>query len=563
MSIHLEWLKAGRAPRGTPGRRQAPRRLRLVAASLIAGLVLIQTGCQSGPFSNCGSCNPCGFFRRATSRVFNGSAGCCGSGALGGTAVDYGGSSTVVAPSTAAPFYSPGPAPGSVPSTVTDSPTIMEPAPTAKPGTTTTPSTSSSTGSGAGRTSYNSTQSAARTAVRIDSALPAGRTSISAPAKAPSRNTSSDATTIEDDNPLDHLPPLGLPGEVTRSEATSPAPSASRPEGNSGISTAFEAATASAASRVEDSISLSSVDLPPDAVAGAGPGKEIARFASVDPKLAGGSQPSTAGLSWLADKGYRTVLDLRESNEVSPTFIAEAASRGLRYVAFPVNLQRLDPGRLARFQFELASPEARPLFFFDSDGSRAGALWYIRRVTIDRVDPQIARREAEEIGLKDPAAWQSTTAYVERLEAAKAHPAPTRTGASNRPDPPAASSANLEEPVLGLAFDEVPATDPPAAPTAVMASKLQADRLNPTDSPLTGTAKTASDRPQAGRLTTVPVATREPLNWQPFAAMLLTGLSLPLAYWTRIAIPDAIARVRASLPGPGPRPRSLPDGSDA
>ena len=78
--------------------------------------------------------------------------------------------------------------------------------------------------------------------------------------------------------------------------------------------------------------------------------------------------PSAAGLSWLAEKGYRTVLDLRESAEVSPAFIADAASRGLRYVALPINLKSLDADRLARFQFELAAPEARPLFFFDSDG---------------------------------------------------------------------------------------------------------------------------------------------------------------------------------------------------
>ncbi len=155
-------------------------------------------------------------------------------------------------------------------------------------------------------------------------------------------------------------------------------------------------------------------------------------------KLAGGSLPSTAGLSWLAEKGYRTVLDLRESAEVSPVFIADAASKGLRYVALPINLKSLDADRLARFQFELAAPEARPLFFFDSDGTRAGALWYIRRVTLDHVDASLARREAEDLGLKDKGVWQTATAYVQKLEAAKSHPASTRTGAA---DPPATSAA--------------------------------------------------------------------------------------------------------------------------
>ena len=88
MTFHLDWLKTGRAPRGTP-RRRGPRR-RLVVMNLIAGLALIQAGCQSGPFSNCGGCSSCGFFKRATDRILHRDAGCCGSGAVGGSAVEYG-----------------------------------------------------------------------------------------------------------------------------------------------------------------------------------------------------------------------------------------------------------------------------------------------------------------------------------------------------------------------------------------------------------------------------------------------------------------------------------------
>src|SRR5262249_31566806 len=202
------------------------------------------------------------------------------------------------------------------------------------------------------------------------------------PKDAPNREISRD-----DDDLFEHLPPLALPGEVTQVETTSPAPSAPWPEGKSGDGPVSDASARSEDARAEDEVSLTVA-----ADTSSGPGTGMARFASVDPKLAGGSLPSTAGLGWLVEKGYRTVLDLRESAEVSPTFIAEAAKRGLRYVALPVSLKALDSDRLARFQFELAAPEARPLYFFDSDGSRAGALWYIRRVTQDHVDPQLARR---------------------------------------------------------------------------------------------------------------------------------------------------------------------------
>jgi protein tyrosine phosphatase (PTP) superfamily phosphohydrolase (DUF442 family) len=298
----------------------------------------------------------------------------------------------------------------------------------------------------------------------------------------------------------------------------------------------------------EDEVNLS---LPAESSAGgeATPaGNGIARFASVDPRLAGGSQPSSAGLGWLVEKGYRTVLDLRESSEVSPAFIAEAARRGLRYVALPVNLASLDADRLERFQFELDAPEARPLFFFDSDGSRAGALWYIRRVTRDGVDAQLARREAEDIGLKAPAAWQAATDYVQKLQAARPQPAPIRTSVAET-SRPADSGAAAPGPSAQHASESP-------------ADQARAEPSNPSKQPGAGSGKSApgqaSSTDAAGSF-----PTQDPLNWRPFAAMLLTGLSLPLAYWTRTAIPDAIARARASLPGPEPRRRSLPPGSDA
>jgi hypothetical protein len=498
-----------------------------LALSWFAGLALIQAGCQSWPCGDCNGWNPVGFVRRATNRVLHRENGCCGPGAVGGGAVEYGAPSGVVVPPPSAPLYAPAPSSGAGASTVPvvpDRPTDLDSIPSARPAP--LPNGSSSTsGSGARSTSYYTRQSSMRTAVRLKSG---GSTEDSkGAARASSRNASPDEDARDDDNPLDHLPPLGLPGEVTNSETTPPAPSALKPEGNPGQHPPSQSSTGSGPADEADDASLTlttSMNAAPEVDATPGAATGIARFASVDLKLAGGSMPSAAGVSWLVEKGYRTVLDLRDSAEVSPAFIADASGRGLRYVALPINLKTLDPDRLARFQFELAAPEARPLFFFDSDGSRAGALWYIRRVTLDHVDAQLARHEAEDIGLKDEAMWKAATAYVQRLEAAKAHPAPARSAA----------------------------TDPPAA-------SVPADRPHSPEPFATRTAKTRS----VGRQSPAPdpFSSPEPLNWRPFAAILLTGLSLPLAYLTRTAVPAAIARARASLPAPAPRRQSLPRAS--
>ena len=57
-----------------------------------------------------------------------------------------------------------------------------------------------------------------------------------------------------------------------------------------------------------------------------------------------------------------------------------------------------------------------------------------------------------------------------------------------------------------------------------------------------------------------PGSPRDPTAWSPFAAMLLTVLGVPLAYLSRTGF--RLHRVKkASLPGPGRRPKSLPAGS--
>src|SRR5262249_51819891 len=98
-----------------------------------------------------------------------------------------------------------------------------------------------------------------------------------------------------------------------------------------------------------------------------------------------------------------------------------------------------------RFTAEIAAADARPLYFFDSDGTRSGALWYIRRITTDRVDQQVARREAEELGLADQAYWTAVTKYVSALGPAETSSASESASGAGAADPavsPATKNVN-------------------------------------------------------------------------------------------------------------------------
>ncbi len=200
--------------------------------------------------------------------------------------------------------------------------------------------------------------------------------------------------------------------------------------------------------------------------------------------------------------------------------------RGLRYIALPVNLKSIDRAHVARFNFELALSEARPLYFFDTDGTRAGTLWYIRRIAVDRVDSQIARREAEELGLNNPDYWLAATSYLERLDNLRSQ-ALDATGPVSTADPQEAK-ASAPQPVRSQTL---------TGPTT----------LAPASSPAPSTAAAPSD----------------PTAWHPYAAIVITGLTFPLGYWGRSVVPTILARTPASLPAPARRSRSLPRALDA
>jgi protein tyrosine phosphatase (PTP) superfamily phosphohydrolase (DUF442 family) len=431
----VQWLGARGLNRGKPGLPGGHGR-RLAAFAILMAATVFETGCQSGPFSSCGSCGTSGLLTRTTSfinRTFHRNKGteCCGSQVSDGGCISSG-----VPVEAGAPVIVPGTTviPGAAtPSNVSplDTPQSLEALPNASPGPApsirripSSPGSKTGTSYETQRPEYPSGRSRSDNLAHtlISTPVPATRSAqdvASARAREGSQGT---------DNVLDHLPPLDLPAEVSDKTATPPvAPAVERKPQNP--TPASDHLSGRSSSDSDASRARSAAPEPATAVGGA-PG--IARFVAVDLKLAGGSTPSSAGLNWLVEKGYKTVVDLREPSETDAAFIAEVTRRGLRYIALPVNLKSIDKTHASRFNFELALSDARPLYFFDADGTRAGAFWYIRRITLDRVTSQIARREAEELGLNNQEYWLAATRYVEQVENPRRQVSGT-SGASESP----------------------------------------------------------------------------------------------------------------------------------
>jgi len=127
----------------------------------------------------------------------------------------------------------------------------------------------------------------------------------------------------------------------------------------------------------------------------------IPGYLIVEPNVATGGQPTFEGMQWLKERGFVTVVNLLPDSEADPAEPGMLRQLGLSYVSLPVTAQSLNTEVLDQFNLIVADSKLRPIFIHDSTGSRVGAMWYLHRVTAEKVPTDRARSQAARIGLKD------------------------------------------------------------------------------------------------------------------------------------------------------------------
>ena len=184
----------------------------------------------------------------------------------------------------------------------------------------------------------------------------------------------------------------------------------------------------------------SAVASPPAPEATRGPSARapgIRRFLVVEPQFAAGSAPSEVGWAWLAEQGYKTVVDVREAGEVRQDDLAAINRAGLRLISLPMSARDLDPAKVKAFEAQIALQDARPVYVFDADGLRPASLAFLHLVLVKKMDKRSAEREVEDLGGGDSAFWKSALAYL------STQPSPTASTPASSPDGrgPGASSS--------------------------------------------------------------------------------------------------------------------------
>lgn len=113
--------------------------------------------------------------------------------------------------------------------------------------------------------------------------------------------------------------------------------------------------------------------------------------------------------------GFVSMINLRQASEPGanvPQAEAAAKAAGLKYVHIPMDAAAPDPAVADRFLDAIKQPGNQPAYIHCASANRAAAMWFIKRVQIDRWEADRAMKEAEALGLSSAPLKQFATNYV-------------------------------------------------------------------------------------------------------------------------------------------------------
>ena len=113
--------------------------------------------------------------------------------------------------------------------------------------------------------------------------------------------------------------------------------------------------------------------------------------------------------------GFVSMINLRQASEPGanvPQAEAAAKAAGLKYIHIPMDAAAPDAAVADRFLDAIKQPANQPAYIHCASANRAAAMWFIKRVQIDRWDNERAMKEAEALGLSSAPLKQFVTNYV-------------------------------------------------------------------------------------------------------------------------------------------------------
>lgn len=104
------------------------------------------------------------------------------------------------------------------------------------------------------------------------------------------------------------------------------------------------------------------------------------------------------GAGTLAEKGFKTIIDLRTQREGTDDEKLAVETAAMRYINIPVTGEGINEGQLATFTQAIENAEM-PVLVHCASGNRAGAMWTAYRIS-KGVSPGIAIEEGRAAGMQ-------------------------------------------------------------------------------------------------------------------------------------------------------------------
>ena len=114
-----------------------------------------------------------------------------------------------------------------------------------------------------------------------------------------------------------------------------------------------------------------------------------------------GRKPTLDGFDALKQAGFRTVIYLHPAGADLSAAKDVAAKRGAGLRRASRRRPRSWPTRIEQFNAVVADTARHPLYVFDDDGVRAGAMWYLHFRTAEAMNDDAARVRARPLGLTE------------------------------------------------------------------------------------------------------------------------------------------------------------------
>jgi uncharacterized protein (TIGR01244 family) len=127
----------------------------------------------------------------------------------------------------------------------------------------------------------------------------------------------------------------------------------------------------------------------------------ISNLARLETTVACAGSVTPAAVAEIKKMGFKAIFNLRLATEQGADIDGETAAAkaaGIAFVHLPLSGSMPDAAVVDRFLKTIAEPGNQPAFIHCASGNRASALWFVKRVLVDKWEEDRAMAEASELG---------------------------------------------------------------------------------------------------------------------------------------------------------------------